>query len=59
MLFYKDNFGLEIYTLVPVMELKSDDEEALIGLWAMELIAMEIDVKKKIVYINKNNLNLS
>jgi len=44
MLFYKDSFGMEISTLVPVMELISEEEEALIGLYAMELISMEIDV---------------
>jgi len=44
---------MKISTLVPVMELLSEDEEALIGLWAMELISMEIDVQKKIAYIKK------
>lgn len=35
---------MEIKTLVPVMELLSEEEEALIGLWVMELIAIEIYV---------------
>jgi len=32
MLFHKDSFGMDISTLVPVMELISEDEDSLIGL---------------------------